>query len=219
MITHRTSAVALTVALAAGLALSGCGPAANAPEPPVAAAVKAPEPAPTTPEPTVAPITVVVGTVVPATDIEAVRAAGGNVYVSPRGDGTGLVVDPAATIPQVVYDDMFVTSVASVTAEQLAAEQTSAEPDMDGPVSDAVVAANFRLFVVYPFIRVHVPGHAKAYRDGYGGGFLTPESKALNDALYNQIPTRDWDQRSPDTVLATVKPFLDAHPAQVVILK
>ena len=37
--------------------------------------------------------------------------ARGNVDGSPRVDGTGLVVDPAAPIPQMVFDALLATSV------------------------------------------------------------------------------------------------------------
>ena len=37
--------------------------------------------------------------------------ARGTIDDSPRGDGTGLVVDPAAPGPQMVFDALFATSV------------------------------------------------------------------------------------------------------------
>jgi hypothetical protein len=63
-------------------------------------------PAPTeaaTPEPV---IPTAAGEIVPADMIDAARAAGASVYVSPNGDGSGLVVDLAAGLPEQVQADI-----------------------------------------------------------------------------------------------------------------
>ncbi|QAY63522.1 hypothetical protein ET495_09990 [Xylanimonas allomyrinae] len=47
-----------------------------------------------------------VGDVVAPYRVDAARAAGASVYVSPHGDGTGLVVDPDGPLPTEVRSDM-----------------------------------------------------------------------------------------------------------------
>lgn len=78
---------------------------------PVATAEPAEPTAPSTPAPTEAAtpepvIPTAAGEIVPADMIDAAREAGASVYVSPNGDGSGLVVDPAAGLPEQVQADI-----------------------------------------------------------------------------------------------------------------
>ena len=78
---------------------------------PVATAEPAEPTTPATPEPTEAAtpepvIPTAAGEIVPADMIDAAREAGASVYVSPNGDGSGLVVDPAAGLPEQVLADI-----------------------------------------------------------------------------------------------------------------
>lgn len=66
---------------------------------------------PTTPAPTEAAtpepvIPTTSGEIVPADMIDAAREAGASVYVSPNGDGSGLVIDPTAALPEPVQADI-----------------------------------------------------------------------------------------------------------------
>ncbi|WP_163275555.1 hypothetical protein [Cellulomonas iranensis] len=98
--------IAFTVAVVAVL-LSACGPAA-APTTltPSATTDTASTPAATPPvdTPSAVPTPLEAGSAVPAADVESARAAGATVYVSPAGDGTGVVLDPAVAAEPVVAD-------------------------------------------------------------------------------------------------------------------
>lgn len=212
--------------------LTSCSTATESPaveSPPVVV-----EEAEETPTPEVAPepqvVVPAVGEPVSADQVEAVREAGGNVYVSPRSDGSGIVIDPAAPIPQVVYDDLWITSQAAPTDEQIAADTTILDHELRVAVQDAVIAANLRLFLVFPQISVNDPANNYVtYRSGYAGGYLSADAQELNpalqDALVEGVPTgqarlehSDAIRVSPEAWIAASQPFLDAHPAQVVIL-
>lgn len=95
--------ILLSMAVALGVLVVGaCGTPAPTPD----ATVPSVSATPTTPTPTVAPsiAPATVGTIVPTGDVESARAGGAVVYVSPTGDGTGVVLDPAAVAELVVAD-------------------------------------------------------------------------------------------------------------------
>lgn len=228
--------------LVASAALTACGPdassdaAAVVSEAPVEASTE-PMAEEATPEPAPAPPVVVVGDTVAPAEVDLVRQAGSSVYVSPRGDGTGLVVDPAATIPQVVYDDLWITSQAAPSDEEIAAtpaDQSILDDDLVRAVRDAVLAANFQLFLVYPSLSMNDPANDYVtYRSGYIASLVMPtpaETRAMADELQKSVMEGvpvgqarldhyDAITQSPESYIEASRSFLEAHPAQIVILK
>ncbi len=98
-----------TLALAATLAACSTPDEAVVPTP-TETTTQEPTSEPTTPSPTdpATPDVVIpteVGSVVTADQIEAAREAGVAVYVSPNGDGNGIVIDPTAPLPEAVVSD------------------------------------------------------------------------------------------------------------------
>jgi len=184
---------------------------------------------------------VAVGDIVEAALVDALREAGHAIYVSPRGDGSGLVVDPAADIPQIVHDDLAaVPDLADVEAmidpAATPSQRTIAREPLQREANEtliaaheAVQAAGFRLFVVRPALNLNT-----FERVGWGGGFWVPdgdESRDLNERLHaaltehvpvGQARLDNWDRitASPEAFLAASREFRDAHPAaQVVIIR
>ncbi|WP_156250803.1 hypothetical protein [Pseudactinotalea terrae] len=103
----KTIATVLGLAVAATLAACSSSPDPEPPSSPTATVEPTTEPAadPTTPAPTEPATPEVViptepGDIVPADQIDAAREAGVAVYVSPTGDGSGIVVDPDAELPE-----------------------------------------------------------------------------------------------------------------------
>jgi len=105
-------AATIAVALVGAAALTACSNEAPAPTPTdtVTSASSFPEPTETensptetTDEPT-APESEApqVGTILDPASIEDARAAGANVFVSPTGDGSGVVVEPGYDLPEPV---------------------------------------------------------------------------------------------------------------------
>lgn len=102
-----TARTALAATVAATLMPAGCtsSTADPAPEAPTAAAAAPARAAEPTPEPAPEPEPVTdVGATVPPDLVESSRDAGAAVYVSPNGDGTGIVIDPTITPAQLVAD-------------------------------------------------------------------------------------------------------------------
>ncbi|WP_156250802.1 hypothetical protein [Pseudactinotalea terrae] len=106
-------ATAAVVCLTALLAASACSSTTQEPDPTTSAV---PQAAPSaeateTPEPTQEPTPEVVipseaGAVVAPELVEQARDAGVALYVSPTGDGNGIVVDPDATLPEELINEV-----------------------------------------------------------------------------------------------------------------
>ena len=96
----------LVALIASTLLTAGCA-SANDDQP---ATVEAPATATTAPSPSFSGATPA-GTGVPADQVDAARASGLQVYVSPSpgSDGSGVVVRPGEPLPQAYIDDMVFT--------------------------------------------------------------------------------------------------------------
>lgn len=100
------TAAALSIAFAATIAACGTGkpPVVIDPTPSVSATAEptteAPTQSPTEPATPTVVIPTEAGAIVTADLIEQARAEGVAVYVSPTGDGNGIVVDPSAGLPE-----------------------------------------------------------------------------------------------------------------------
>jgi len=97
-----TTTAAATLCLLATLAAGACSaPSSQSPATTAQPAQTEPAALEPTEEPTPdAVISTELGAIVPADQIDAAREAGVAVYVSPTGDGSGIVVDPDATLPE-----------------------------------------------------------------------------------------------------------------------
>lgn len=108
--TRKIVAIATGMGLLAGMLAAcsddqGTGPIESGSPTSVTSTLDPSTPAPTAEPTTPAPVTIPpVGDPVPAADVDAVRAAGGNVYVSPGG-GDGIVVAPGQPLPAVMVAD------------------------------------------------------------------------------------------------------------------
>lgn len=156
--TVKTTTVTALV-LAGVLAVAGCS--TSTPEPEVTE-VEVVDPTPTQtadtgdddvivdppeqePEPVVVPDA---GTTVAADEVEALRDAGASVYVSPNGDGSGLILDPASTeLPAPVVDDIKSAHPATPpqTMEEFS-ERGLAAQTMNGAMEDADLSAFYLMY-------------------------------------------------------------------------
>jgi len=200
------TAAAATLAL---LLLTGCGTGAPEPVPTATEPTSATTtPAPTETEtPTLEPETaqaLAVGDVVPAADIETVRAAGGHVYVTASGDA--VVVAPGEPLPEPVLAEIAQTSWGQAPAEAFSeyraalAAQTAVLQRLD----DAEV----------PVILVRVAGVYEGedlVGSTYGAAIVgVPDMRELNASLTNGTHAQ---------VDAQVAGLLERHPdAQVLDL-
>lgn len=237
-----SGAVAVTFS---ALLLTGCAssvPTATEPTPTAPASAASPTPEESTNEPTAAPLPdVAVGDVVEAALVDALREAGHAIYVSPRGDRSGLVVDPAADIPQIVLDDLaavpdladveaMIDPAATPSQRTIAREPLQREANETRIAAyEAVQVAGFRLFIVRPGVSLNT-----FERVGWGGGFIVPdwdETRDLNGRLHTALTEHvpvgqarldNWDRitASPEAFIDASREFRDAHPpAQVIILR
>ncbi len=119
----RTRGLRTTVTVAAVLmaaTVAACSSAVNdatTPTVPAAAATATAASTPTATATTTAapdPVPTIVGATILASQVAAVRAAGGHVYISPNGAGDGLVVAAGQPLPQVVVADWKATGAAQV---------------------------------------------------------------------------------------------------------
>ncbi len=195
----------------AGVMLAGCGSVDPATKsggdtPTAAVASSAPtEAASVSPAPQV-------GESVAAGDVDSAREAGASVYVSPRGDGSGLVVDPTAPLPQLVRDDMAAASMSSMTDAELAA---GGKRDHT-PVSDAMADSGLRAFVAQKGIVLNDPSHDYVtYFGGYVGGYWGADATDLNAGLRDFAASEMTP--TPEEYIAVRQGFIDTHPAEIVI--
>ncbi len=219
MSTTKTMTVAALV-VAGVLAVAGCS--TSTPEP-------TPEPEVTTPTPTQSvdtgddgvivdppkkspepePVSIPdAGTTVPAEDVEVLREAGASVYVSPNGDGSGLVLDPATTeLPAPVVADIKAASPATPpqTMEEFS-ERGLAQQAMNEALEDAGAASFFLM-----------------YAPSFGPDNTLVETRYVV-VTYNVPGAREWiaqvgDSRS-DTkagAIANAQSLMDANPGVPLI--
>ena len=156
-------AAVLTAGLAAGV-LTGCS---NDPEPPEAAPTApaetpapeqtepaSPEPEETTPEGPEPEVGAEVGATVPADEVDAAREAGAHVYVSPHRDGSGLIVDPARPLPDLIRADI----EAIVPAQMESMDDFNAMNDSRRDQSLALIDAGLSAFAVTPHAIIGADG-------------------------------------------------------------
>lgn len=146
---QRTATVIAAGVVAVGITVGVVIAATGQEEPtlrePVATAEPSATTEPTTPAPTEAatPEPVIptgASEIVPADMIDAARDAGAFVYVSPNGDGSGVVVDPAGALPEQVQAD--ITSLPSQPSTmQDVSSQAGAGADQNGAMIDAGLQA------------------------------------------------------------------------------
>ncbi|WP_028049446.1 hypothetical protein [Cellulomonas sp. URHD0024] len=105
MKTTWTLAVSAVTALSVGTAIAAATASAAAPEAPARPADVV-TPAAQRISLADVPLPPAVGDTVPAFAVEATREAGASVFVSPSGDGSGLVIDPAAPLPDAVVAEI-----------------------------------------------------------------------------------------------------------------
>lgn len=110
-----------------------------------------------------------VGETVAAGQVEAIRAAGAAVYVSPLGDGTGIVVQPGQELPAAVQAE--VVSVASSAPPTAMADLSNAGLVQ---VNDALIAAGTGAFVLQYGGEFNTDGSLKRCRASSPGTARTP---------------------------------------------
>jgi len=148
----KTIATVLGIAVAATLAACSSSPT---PEPTTTPTVTVePTEEPTTPSPTEPATPEVIipsepGEVVPADQIDAAREAGVAVYVSPTGDGSGIVVDPEAALPEEL-----ITELESVDGIPQNMSDLSAQLDALGNILYAHDDAGTKVIVIFAITKV-----------------------------------------------------------------
>ena len=149
-------------ATAGAIALSTAGCSSDdTPGPPsdsgpvVTAPVETPQPEHTAPEVEAPEVVTEVGATIPADQIAAARAAGAQVYVSPRGDGAGLIVRPGDPLPDEVRAD--IESILSTPDQMSSVEDFNNALAGYREKSAALRDAGLSAFVVAPFIQIGGP--------------------------------------------------------------
>lgn len=200
-----TLVASAVAALAAGSAIAslsaGSAVAASPTEREVPAIATHARHAAVAPDLRLAPRPLSVGDTAPADAVEAVRAEGMSVFVSPTGDGSGVVVDPSAPLPEsvlaeidAVNEPLSPVDVGRATA-QLAARSA---------LRAALDAAGTSVLVLYAIPTFDETGAVTGLRYGIVGGQDAPLEFATSRQLLLS-PSRDH-------VVATWSPFLAAHP-------
>ena len=203
-IPNAFATAALIAAL--GLTLTACSADAETPAPTVTqSADPTVEPtAQATPE---TPPAAFVGDTIAADQIDTVREAGLSVYVSPNGGGEGLVVDPAAPLPEVVVADLEMLS------------EPDASPDLDA-FSARGVAINAQ------YDEMTASGLSAFYikRTGNYDADGTLTGSAFVVSTMNVPGARDFAASAGDTrsntkagAIANLQEFMDANPGVPLI--
>jgi len=206
MKTTTTSSVAIT--LAGALLLGACGPSTPAPAPSVSASVE-----PTTPAldaltdseliieaPDAVPIT---GNMVMAEDLDAVRESGASVYVSPNGDGSGIVIDPAGPLPEVIVQDIVAAGGGTEAPRDIT--EFGQRNIKITPMANEIKAAGASAFYLVYTGSYASDGSLKDW--GYAVSAINVEG---SQAFFSSLPMAY--HKSKDAALAEVKPLMDANP-------
>ena len=199
-----TLAASAVAALATGSAIAsftaGSAVASSAGAPEVPAVVRHTERA-AVPDVHLATAPLSVGDTAPADAIEAIRAEGMSVFVSPTGDGSGVVVDPSAPLPESVLAEIDavnepVSSVDVGSATARLAARTALRAALD--------AADTSVLVLYATPAFDEAGEMTGLTYGIAGDQEAPLEFATSRRLLLS-PSRDH-------VVASWSPFLAAHP-------
>lgn len=189
----RTARTIATLAVLAGLALTGCAsndeplevttptPTATVTESGSADDVQtdAPEPEPAAPT---------VGDTVAAADVDAARDAGLAVFVAPNGDGSGVVVEPGYNLPQSVIDAGDAMSTDSTAPLGAPAPATADFNAMARAMDDASIGAFVVTFGVDFVNGVPQPDGYRVTALGIAGDVVVkdaPRFDRLEDAIAN----------------------------------
>lgn len=178
------------------LATTSCSPGDSTPpsgSDPVVTATATPAPEHTAPE-VEAPapeaeapeVTTEVGASIPADQVEAARAAGAHVFVSPRGDGSGLIVDPSGTLPDAVRADLEHVASIQVTDGESFGVQNDARFYLDQAMNDAGLSA----FVVTSAIVIGDPERGGVQFD-WNVAEMGASRRISPDGLNSAAPTRE----------------------------
>lgn len=140
-----------------------------------------------------------VGDVVDAGDIEQARELGADVYVSPTGDGTGVVIDPSEGTPEVIVRD--VEAAPSAAQDTLAESGEAMAASVD--LNDAIVESGSGAFMLTEaphFLGSELVGiQFIVYPFG--------EFDGVEDYIA-EITPRDSESQA----IADAQPYMDANP-------
>jgi hypothetical protein len=194
------SITAAAICIAVAATITACGTSDPEPEvtdTPTASASAEPTVGPTEPATPEVDIPTEAGAVVTADLIEATRAAGVAVYVSPTGDGNGIVVDPAGTLPE-----QLVAEVEFVQGIPTSAAHFSAQLGSLNDILTAHDTAGLKVIAIFAMANVsatsaEVIGYAAAGTKATGGYQGSGKSK--------------------DEVLSAAQTYADANPGTTVI--
>ncbi|WP_251152386.1 hypothetical protein [Cellulosimicrobium sp. Marseille-Q4280] len=132
------------------------------------------------------------GAAVPPDLVDATRATGASVYVSPNGDGSGLVVDPTAHLPERVWTDIMSLSSRPFTAQDVSDMAVAAQTQ-----NKAMQAAGLQAFYVTRAATVH--GNRVVELNYRVSGLNIPDSASFGSAI---APTRDGALARADAMFA-----------------
>ncbi|WP_409142032.1 hypothetical protein [Cellulosimicrobium sp. RS] len=137
-----------------------------------------------------------VGETVPADLVDAARAAGARVYVSPNGDGTGVVVD--GTAPEVAVADAHAIDGAPSDVEAV-----FAQGDQLTEVAVAFDAAGLRVIVIIPAGQVDATSMRVT-------GYTTMPNKLVTD--FQRVING-----SKAAAVGAAEAYAAAHPGTLVV--
>lgn len=143
------------------------------------------------------------GETVPADQVDAAREAGAAVYVSPNGDGSGVVIDPTETPAQLVTDSEEVDGSAPADTDGFG-QQMNELSELDR----AAEAAGTGVFVL-----IEAPDYAA---DGTLTGFQYSIGMVGNVAG-NEGGGVDTNRSTKDAAIAAVQDILDQNPGYEII--
>lgn len=210
----KTTTISVALTLAGALLLGACSSDVEAPAPaPSATATATAEP--TKPAPTDEPIIEApevlpsMGEVVTAEDIDKVRESGASVYVSPNGDGSGIVIDPAAALPEVIVQDV-VAAGGGAEAPKDITEVGQRNVKIMPIVNELKAAGASAFYLVYSGSY----GSDGALKDwGYVVSSINVDgAQAFNASL----PALTYTKSKAEAI-ARVQPLMDANPGVQLI--
>jgi len=205
MTTRPTRMAALT--MAAALLVTGCQSTGDTEATPTVEAttpaLEATEPAvEETPE--AGPVPTEVGATVPADQVDAAREAGAAVYVSPNGDGTGVVIDPEAGTPQAVVEDFERADGTAAPSLEEYAEQMSTV----SAIGQAGAAAG-----TYVFALIGAPSY------GSDGSLVAAQYTvvAFGPEPLDVEAGGDFRRPTKEAAIAAARPFMDQVPDATLV--
>jgi len=224
----------LVALIASTLLTAGCA-SANDDQP---ATVEAPATATTAPSPSFSGATPA-GTGVPADQVDAARASGLQVYVSPSpdSDGSGVVVRPGEPLPQAYIDDMVFTYTPLDASAMTPSEETINRNTLmtdQVPYRQALAEVDVPYAIVYPgmclgadplnpddpSVEVFDPSQMERLRWDYYKCNLDRWYLAAVHGVdgADTFQADMWGFDSLDAALTSVQPYLDANPGLQLIV-